>query len=127
MPADDESGDPPAPSAVARARRLAGRSVPEPGRPTPRRRGAPQPGVTFGPPPAADNAEPTDPTGPIERTGPIEPPGTTAAPAEPARKSRAGRNLPAAIGVGLGLGAVIIASLFLYRPSFAFIVAAAVL
>ncbi|MDT4935449.1 MAG: phosphatidate cytidylyltransferase, partial [Pseudonocardiales bacterium] len=40
--------------------------------------------------------------------------------------SRAGRNLPAAIGVGLGLGAVIIASLFLYRPSFAFIVALAV-
>jgi phosphatidate cytidylyltransferase len=36
--------------------------------------------------------------------------------------SRAGRNLPAAIGVGLGLGALIIASLFLYRPSFAVLV-----
>ena len=43
------------------------------------------------------------------------------------KKSRAGRNLPAAIGVGLGLGAVIVASLFVYRPSFAFIVGIAVL
>lgn len=40
--------------------------------------------------------------------------------------SRAGRNLPAAIGVGLGLGAVIIATLFVYRPSFAILVGVAV-
>jgi len=40
--------------------------------------------------------------------------------------SKAGRNLPAAIGVGLGLGAIIVASLFLYRPSFAIIVGIAV-
>ncbi len=31
---------------------------------------------------------------------------------------RAGRNLPAAIGVGLTLGAVVIASLFVWRPAF---------
>jgi phosphatidate cytidylyltransferase len=37
-------------------------------------------------------------------------------------KSRAGRNLPAAIGVGLALGALIIASLLIYRASFAVIV-----
>ncbi len=42
--------------------------------------------------------------------------------AEVARSSKAGRNLPAAIGVGLALGAVIITSLFVYRPSFAIIV-----
>ena len=42
-------------------------------------------------------------------------------------KSRAGRNLPAAIAVGLGLAAVIIPSLFVWRPSFAFIVAVIVL
>ena len=42
--------------------------------------------------------------------------------AEVARSSKAGRNLPAAIGVGLALGAVIITSLFAYRPSFAVIV-----
>jgi len=43
------------------------------------------------------------------------------------RTSRAGRNLPAAIGVGVGLGGLIIASLFVYRPSFAVIVGLAVL
>jgi phosphatidate cytidylyltransferase len=42
------------------------------------------------------------------------------------KQSRAGRDLRAAIGVGVGLGGVIIASLFVYRPSFAFIVAIAV-
>lgn len=45
--------------------------------------------------------------------------------AEP-KTSRAGRNLPMAIGVGVGLGAVIVASLFVYRPSFAVIVGLAV-
>jgi phosphatidate cytidylyltransferase len=42
------------------------------------------------------------------------------------QKSRAGRDLPAAIGVGVGLVALIVASLFVYRPSFAFIVGIAV-
>ncbi|MEH0981175.1 phosphatidate cytidylyltransferase [Micromonospora sp. CPCC 205556] len=40
--------------------------------------------------------------------------------------SRAGRNLPAAIGVGLGLGALILVPLFFYRPAFLAVVAAAV-
>jgi phosphatidate cytidylyltransferase len=40
--------------------------------------------------------------------------------------SRAGRNLPAAIGVGVGLGLLIIASLVLYRPSFGYVIALAV-
>src|SRR4051794_28430680 len=52
---------------------------------------------------------------------PEKPPADDAAPA-----SKAGRNLPAAIGVGLGLGAIIVASLFVYRPSFAVIVGIAV-
>lgn len=42
-----------------------------------------------------------------------------AAPAAQPSRSRAGRNLPAAIGVGLGLGAIVLASLFLSRPAFA--------
>jgi phosphatidate cytidylyltransferase len=46
--------------------------------------------------------------------------------AAPEATSRAGRNLPAAIGVGVGLGAVIVVSLFVSRPSFAIIVAIAV-
>ena len=44
----------------------------------------------------------------------------------PAAKSRAGRNLPAAIAVGLAAGALIIASLFAYRPSFVGVVVVAV-
>jgi len=38
--------------------------------------------------------------------------------AEPAPASRAGRNLPVAIGVGLGLGAVLLASLFFRKEAF---------
>jgi phosphatidate cytidylyltransferase len=52
-------------------------------------------------------------------------PATGTAP-QPGPSSRAGRNLPAAIGVGVGLAAIIVASLFVYRPSFAFIVGLAV-
>ena len=48
-------------------------------------------------------------------------------PAKPSKPSKAGRNLPAAIGVGVGLGAVIIASLFVYRLSFAVLVGVCVL
>ena len=100
MTADDDAGKPTAPSAVARARRVAGVN---PGRPRPAavRRHGPQPGVIF------DSAP--------------KPAPSPAGPAEP-KKSRAGRNLPAAIGVGLGLAAIIVPSLFVYRPSFAFIV-----
>jgi phosphatidate cytidylyltransferase len=48
-------------------------------------------------------------------------------PAAPAPSGRAGRNLRAAIGVGLGLGAVILASLLIWRPAFLVVVGAAVL
>ena len=44
---------------------------------------------------------------------------------EPA-PGRAGRNLPAAFGVGVGLGVAVIASLFLWRPAFLGVVAVAV-
>jgi phosphatidate cytidylyltransferase len=51
--------------------------------------------------------------------------GNSAAPpadGETPRRSRAGRNLPAAIGVAVGLAAVIITTLFAYRPSFVVLV-----
>jgi phosphatidate cytidylyltransferase len=48
-------------------------------------------------------------------------------PPQPPSSGRAGRNLGAAIGVGLGLGAVIVASLLIYRPAFLVVVLAAVL
>lgn len=38
----------------------------------------------------------------------------------------AGRNLPAAIGVGVGLGALIVGTLALYRPGFVYVIALAV-
>ena len=44
----------------------------------------------------------------------------------PAAGSKAGRNLPMAIAVGLGLGALAIASLLIYRETFILIIAAAV-
>ncbi|MCU0297806.1 MAG: phosphatidate cytidylyltransferase, partial [Candidatus Nanopelagicales bacterium] len=49
-----------------------------------------------------------------------------AAPVEPP-KSRAGRNLPVAIAVGVGLGALIIATLAFYKYLFAVLVTAAIL
>lgn len=39
-------------------------------------------------------------------------------PPAPRQQSRAGRNLPAAIGVGVGLGALVIATVLLWAPSF---------
>ncbi|HZC71741.1 MAG TPA: phosphatidate cytidylyltransferase [Jatrophihabitans sp.] len=83
---------------MARARRTGGPSPSQRPRPPSTRRHGAQPGVRFHTPPPQR------------------------APAQPPPKSRAGRNLPAAIGVGLGLAALIVPSLFLYRPSFAVIV-----
>jgi phosphatidate cytidylyltransferase len=44
----------------------------------------------------------------------------------PPRKSRAGRDLPAAIGVGVGLAALVIGTLAFYRPSFVILLSIAV-
>jgi phosphatidate cytidylyltransferase len=53
--------------------------------------------------------------------------GTTVAhDAGQAKSGRAGRNLPAAIAVGVTLGAVVVCSLFLYRPAFLAVIAVAV-
>ncbi|MET0692826.1 MAG: phosphatidate cytidylyltransferase [Propionibacteriaceae bacterium] len=55
------------------------------------------------------------------------PPATPPTPATPAAKAygRAGRNLPAAIGVGVGLGAYIILSLNFFKPGFVVLIAVA--
>lgn len=52
---------------------------------------------------------------------------TTEAPVAARKSGRAGRNLGAAIGVGLGLSAVIVGSLVLWRPAFLAVLGAAVL
>ncbi|TDE88291.1 phosphatidate cytidylyltransferase [Occultella glacieicola] len=72
--------------------------------------------------PAAGSATPSG--GPQDRAiadtdahatpDPGEPDGTDS----PPPPSRAGRNLPAAIGVGLGLGAIVVASLFVRKEAF---------
>jgi phosphatidate cytidylyltransferase len=65
-----------------------------------------------------------------ERPGPPappQPPETDDVPSPAPPGGRAGRNLTAAIGVGLGLGAIILASLLVYRPAFLVVVGAAVL
>lgn len=81
-----------------------------------------QPPVRPGEPPQPA-AQPAEPVQPAAR--PAEP---AAQPAETApQQGRAGRNLPAAIGVGLGLGAVVLVSLFFYRPAFMLVLLAAVL
>jgi phosphatidate cytidylyltransferase len=65
-------------------------------------------------------------------TPPPPPPPITPAPAAPPaayprqRPGRAGRNLPAAIGVGVGLAAIVLGTLFLYRPAFLTVIVAAV-
>jgi phosphatidate cytidylyltransferase len=65
-------------------------------------------------------------TAPIAVVTDRPPAATSRAERPPAATSRAGRNLPAAIAVGLAAGALIIASLFVYRPSFVGVVVVAV-
>jgi phosphatidate cytidylyltransferase len=85
--------------------------------------GRPAPPPVPGGPPAATPAHPAgaDP----EPAEPIDLP-TTEQPFSPP-PGRAGRNLNAAIGVGLGLGGVILASLLIWRPAFLLVLTAAAL
>ncbi|MFG2559417.1 phosphatidate cytidylyltransferase [Streptomyces sp. NPDC048496] len=62
--------------------------------------------------------------GPPYRDEKQQEPMSTAPP--PPQKKRAGRDLPAAIGVGVGLGAVIVASLFIVKAVFIGVIAIAV-
>jgi phosphatidate cytidylyltransferase len=58
-------------------------------------------------------------------SSPLEPVPMQAVP-PPERRTRAGRNLPAAIGVGLALGAVVLLSLYLWKPAFVGVVVVAI-
>ncbi|HWH01758.1 MAG TPA: phosphatidate cytidylyltransferase [Pilimelia sp.] len=64
--------------------------------------------------------------GPGRRRAPRGRRGREAAARSRGRPSRAGRNLPAAIGVGVGLAALVLAPLFLWRPGFLLVVGVAV-
>ena len=63
--------------------------------------------------------------GPEEGASPLDPVPMAPVP-PPERRSRAGRNLPAAVAVGLGLGAVVLASLYIWKPAFLVVIVAAV-
>jgi phosphatidate cytidylyltransferase len=66
-------------------------------------------------------------SGPLFRDEmPQEPMPTPPTAPEPPQKKRAGRDLRAAIGVGVGLGAVIVASLFIVKAVFVGVIAVAV-
>jgi phosphatidate cytidylyltransferase len=56
---------------------------------------------------------------------PVDTPRNPAELSAVARHSRAGRDVPVATAVGLGLAGVLVASLFIYRPAFAALVAVA--
>jgi len=58
-------------------------------------------------------------------SSPLEPVPMQAVP-PPERRTRAGRNLPAAIAVGLALGAVVLLSLYLWKAAFVGVVVAAI-
>jgi phosphatidate cytidylyltransferase len=90
---------------------------------------APEPATAELPAPEPPAAEPTEPA-PEPATTELPAPAPTGedAPAgDPPKAGRAGRDLKAAIGVGLGLGAVILVSLLVYRPAFLAVVTGAVL
>ncbi|HET8682873.1 MAG TPA: phosphatidate cytidylyltransferase [Micromonosporaceae bacterium] len=74
--------------------------------------------ATAGAGPSTDAGPLTDPVSAIG-----EP--TAELPAQPPSTGRAGRNLPAAIGVGALLGAAVLSSLFFWRPAFLAVVVAA--
>ncbi len=58
-------------------------------------------------------------------SSPLEPVPMQAVP-PPERRTRAGRNLPAAIGVGLALGAVVLLSLYVWKAAFVAVEAVAI-
>ncbi|SDB98288.1 phosphatidate cytidylyltransferase [Geodermatophilus telluris] len=116
------------------------RAVPPPPPPAPVRPASPPtspstapPGAAHRPPPATGTPAPDTQELVVPAGGPVPAGSSLAAEPDPEpdlvppSSSRAGRNLVAAIGVGLGLGAVIIASLLVYRPAFLLVVGAAIL
>jgi len=90
-------------------------------------------GTTTSTAPTGNGRHPASPAGTagLPAAPPIVPDADTSAPstpviAPPPRKPRAGRNLPAAIGVGVALALLVIGTLALYRPSFVVLLSIAV-
>ncbi|WP_084704665.1 phosphatidate cytidylyltransferase [Phaeacidiphilus oryzae] len=94
------------------------------------RRGAGTPGGYAAAVPQPEQSSPSQPPSGQPQTGrPQTGQPQTGQPSngqQPKKAPRGGRNLPAAVGVGVGLGAVILASLFFVKSLFIVVVAAAV-
>ena len=73
-----------------------------------------------------DQDPPGDDVTPPRRPGPGRRRAGRGRPPTVQKTSRAGRNLPAAIGVGVTLGAVLLVSLYVYKPAFLGVLAVAV-
>ena len=82
-------------------------------------------GTTGGPPAERPPVPRRKAAGAHAHCFPVPPTRELPGPEKPQKKS-AGRNLRAAIGVGVGLGVVILASLFVYKPVFIGVIAIAV-
>jgi phosphatidate cytidylyltransferase len=85
----------------------------------------PPPVVEAQPPPVVEPGPVAEGVG-DEHSSPMEPVPMEPVP-PPERRTRAGRNLTAAIGVGLGLGAVVLISLYVWKAAFLGVIALAVL
>jgi phosphatidate cytidylyltransferase len=84
----------------------------------------PPPLVEAQPPPVVEPGPVAEGVG-DEHSSPMEPVPMEPVP-PPERRTRAGRNLTAAIGVGLGLGAVVLISLYVWKAAFLGVIALAV-
>jgi len=77
--------------------------------------------------PLPERAEPVEPASAVQAVlAPVDTPRNPAQLSTVARHGRAGRDVRVATAVGVGLGAAVVASLFLFRPAFAGLVALAV-
>ncbi|MBM7805464.1 phosphatidate cytidylyltransferase [Geodermatophilus bullaregiensis] len=112
---------------------VAGRPSPPPTRGAPAAAVAPPTGPTAVPPATAEMAVPPTAAAPPTEHLPAallpeeSLPAGASRPAARRGSGRAGRDLVAAVGVGLGLGGVILASLLVYRPAFLLVLTAAIL
>lgn len=100
------------------------RGVGQPGGPRPGHGDARVSGASRLDPPTPGGREGSPPSAPPAGSPAGEQAAAGGRPA--ARKKGPGRDLPAAIGVGLALGAVIVVSLFLYKPVFVGVIVVAV-
>ena len=101
-------------------------ATPDPATPDPALNGQAAAAPRVGAAPGTDKPGVTAPAAAPDTAPATDKPGVTAPASTPPRKPRAGRDLPAAIGVGVGLAVLIVGTLAIYRPSFVVLLSIAV-